>query len=301
MKPITKQSDKKTAFTIIELLTVMSIIIILIGLLVPSLNMVKRYAKEVRQKAQFHSIESAMELFSGSGGWDGYPPSSAQDDSSSPQDYCGAMKLCEAMVGQDLMGFHPNSRFRKDLTDGTTLLYDKDPTSSADDPNGANLKLRKTYLQQNTDAYRLWQLYGVSNLGAFAADNGKYRFVLCDVYNRVKNQETGKGIGMPILYYKANTLNTIHDPNGTFPIIGDDKDYIYNYTDNDELVNLGLPWDTAGKHPLNGTGTNFYKITQDKRISITTGRPYRPDSYILISAGFDGMYGTDDDVFNFEK
>ena len=30
-------------------------------------------------------------------------------------------------------------------------------------------------------------------------------------------------------------------------------------------------------------------------------RPYRADSYILMSAGFDGLYGTKDDVFNFEK
>jgi hypothetical protein len=29
-------------------------------------------------------------------------------------------------------------------------------------------------------------------------------------------------------------------------------------------------------------------------------RPYRRDSYILISAGYDGLYGTADDVLNFE-
>jgi len=298
MKPITKQSDKKTAFTIIELLTVMSIIIILIGLLVPSLNMVKRYAKEVRQKAQFHSIDSAIELFSSNSGWDGYPPSDALDEAT--QNYCGAMKLCEAMVGQDLMGFHPNSRFRADCTtDGTYRLYDNPPGGPALDPNTAdNLKVRKgPYLQTDSaNAYRLGQLYGAGNTGPFDKD----LFVLCDVYNRVKNRDTGKGVGMPILYYKANTLNTIHDPNGTFPIIGDDKGYIYNYTDNDELVALPPPWDTTLTHPLS-VGAKFYEITKDKRISIKTGRPYRPDSYILISAGFDGMYGTDDDVFNFEK
>jgi type II secretory pathway pseudopilin PulG len=304
VKPITKQSEsdasgKKAAFTIVELLTVMSIIVILIGLLIPSLNAVKRYAKEVRQKAQFHSIDSAMELFNGE--WDGYPPSGAKDDATPAQDYCGAMKLCEAMVGQDLMGFHPNSRFRKDFTDGitSTTLYDKNPTITTDDPDAANLKLRKgPYLQlEKASAYRLGNLYGAANIGAFSADNGKYIFVLCDVYNRVRNQETGKGIGMPILYYKANTLNTRHDPNN-LPTPTDDKEQIYNYLDNDELVKLGLPWDTTGTHPLVDPA-KFYEITKDNRIS--TGRPYRPDSYILISAGFDGMYGTDDDVFNFKE
>ena len=296
MKPITKQSNEKAAFTIIELLTVMSIIIILIGLLVPSLNMVKRYAKGVRQKAQFHSIDSAMELFNNE--WDGYPSSDAEDEAN--QDYCGAMKLCEAMMGQDLMGFHPNSRFRKDFTDGKgNLLYDKDPTSSVDDPDEVNLRARRgPYLQlENANTYRLWHLYG-GNTGAFSGDKGEYLFVLCDVYNRVKNQDTGKKIGMPILYYRADTSNTKHDPNGPFPIAGDDKDYIYNYLDNDELVKLKKPWD-GSDHPLEGEPERFYEITRDERIDIDTGRPCRPDSYILISAGFDGEYGTDDDVFNF--
>jgi type II secretory pathway pseudopilin PulG len=305
MKPITKQSDKKTAFTIIELLTVMSIIIILIGLLVPSLNMVKRYAKEVRQKAQFHSIDSAIELFSGNSGWGGYPPSDALDGSTPAGGvaYCGAMKLCEAMVGQDLMGFHPDSRFRADCTmDGTKLLYDNPPVGATLDPDTAtNLKARKgPYLQTDSaNAYRLGQLYGAGNTSPFDED----LFVLCDVYNRVKNVATGKGVGMPILYYKANTSNTIHDPCGTLPTETVNKDYIYNCTDNDKLVALGLPWDITAKHPIDSTVNpkKFYEITKDNRINIVTGRPYRPDSYILISAGFDGMYGTDDDVFNFEK
>jgi hypothetical protein len=208
------------------------------------------------------------------------------------------MKLCEAMVGQDLMGFHPNSRFRRDATDGAgTNLYTT-PTNTFQPPE-ENLKARKgPYLQlENANAYRLGNLYG-TNLGAFAGNDGKDLFVLCDVYNNVKNQETGKKIGMPILYYKANTSNTIHDPCGTLPTVGSDNKYIYNYTDNDELVSLGLPWDTAGAHPL-VVPAKFYEITKDNRINIKDGRPYRPDSYILISAGFDGMYGTSDDIFNF--
>lgn len=303
MKPITKQSDKKTntAFTIIELLTVMSIIVILIGLLLPSLNMAKRYAKEVRQKAQFHSIGAAMELFSGNSGWGGYPPSESEDEV--PESYCGAMKLCEAMMGQDLAGFHPNSHFRADCTDGTNKLYDNNPVGGGLYPDAAtNLKLRKgPYLEtEKVSAYRLSELY--TNTGANLDPD---LFVLCDVYNRVRNRTTGKGVGMPVLYYRANKSNTIHDPCGTLPTAGDDAGYIYNYTDNDELVQLGLPWDTTGtlKHPMDSTVSpeRFYEMTKDNRINITTGWPYRPDSYILISAGFDGLYGTDDDIFNFDK
>jgi type II secretory pathway pseudopilin PulG len=301
MKPKTYQFNKivkmpygKTAFTIIELLTVMSIIVILIGLLVPSLNMVKRYAKEVRQRAQFHSIDSALELFNGE--WGGYPPSEAQDQLG--VEYCGAMKLCEAMLGQDLMGFHPKSRFLQNATSdgGTDYIY-ATPTNGYN-PTTDNLRARRIYLQQTTDAYRMWHLYNNSG-DSFTAEGSENLYVLCDVYNRVKDTETGKGIGMPILYYKADTLGTIHDPCGTLPIVGDNKGYIYNYTDNAKLIELGLPPSgTSTDHPLS-VPRKFYEITKDNRINIAAGRPYRPDSYILISAGFDGVYGTDDDIFNF--
>jgi type II secretory pathway pseudopilin PulG len=297
MKPITKQSDKKTAFTIIELLTVMSIIVILIGLLVPSLNMVKRYSKEVKQRAQFHSIESALEFFSSDSEYGRYPPSS---DATTPH-YCGAMKLCEAMMGQDLMGFHPLSSFREDCTDGTNKLYDNNPTGDTLYPDPAtNLRARKgPYLQlENANAYRMGQLYPPQT--TFDTE----LFVLCDVYNRVRNVSTGKGVGMPILYYKANTANIIHDPCGAqLPTATDDYGYIYNAMDNDELVKLGLPWATTTKHPMDSTVNpkKFYEITKDDRITITDGWPHKPDSYILISAGFDGIYGTSDDMFNFEK
>jgi type II secretory pathway pseudopilin PulG len=293
MKPKIYQFDKKMAFTIIELLTVMSIIVILIGLLVPSLNMVKRYAKEVKQRAQFHSIDSALEFFSGDSEYGSYPPSNEAGDH-----YCGAMKLCEAMVGQDLMGFHPNSLFHADCKDSFgNQLYDNPPGSGLSPDPATNLKARRgPYLPlENANVYRLGQLY------ASTGDFYPNLFVLCDVYNRVKNRATGKGVGMPILYYKANTSNTIHDPCGSLPSATSDNDYIYNYLDNDELVLLPPPFDITLTHPLSNPPKTFYEMTKEDRISITTGWPHKPDSYILISAGFDGIYGTSDDIFNFEK
>ena len=118
MEPIAKQSNSRTAFTIIELLTIMSIIVILLSLLVPALNKVKIFAKRVTQKNQFHAIDVAMEMFNAE--WDGYPDSGALGADNLP--YCGAMKLCEAMVGRDLLGFHPDSLFRSDGLDGSGVV-----------------------------------------------------------------------------------------------------------------------------------------------------------------------------------
>jgi hypothetical protein len=111
---------------------------------------------------------------------------------------------------------------------------------------------------------------------------------------------TGIKTGMPVLYYKAETSNNLHDPN-TAPTPQDNMGNIYNYWDNHALVNLGKPWEEAGKattHSLSEPA-RFYRNTRNDKI-ITMRRPYRTDSYILLSAGYDGEYGTADDICNFE-
>ena len=300
MNRIIKKSDKKAAFTIIELLTVMSIIVILIALLVPALNKARRYAKRVRQKAQLHSIGAAIELFNAEN--EGFPPSEEEDITGVR--YCGAMKLAEAIMGQDLLGFHPASRFRSDGTvDGPgTELYTEVTKHGRVGP----------YLQhENANAYRLNNLYQDVALDAFNED----RFVLCDVYSNVTNLDSTIGakykIWMPILYFRANTSNAAHDY--TTPALS-----IYNYLDNDDLVTLGIPWMPGVAHPMSSGSSGpvntrydsggvpipatpgvFYEHIRNENIALP--RPYRSYSYILLSAGFDGEYGTRDDVYNFEK
>jgi len=306
-----RKSDNRGAYTIIELLTVMTIIIILIGLLVPSLNMVKRFARKVRQKAQFHAIDVAMELYNNE--FEGYPDSDEEDEDG--KQYCGALRLCEAMMGQDLQGFHPDSHYRADCTDGTNQLYDNPPGIFP--PPGIpedNLRARRgPYLVlENANAYRLRNIYGNDTGDTDPFD--PYLFVLCDVYTRVANQGTvGKPkIGMPILYYKANVAGTRHpylDEEGKFVGNVDDSENFYDYKDNHNLVRLGMPWDNTGIHklerdpgpPAEPEGQRFYINTNNRKIPSTRGVPYKSDSYILISAGFDGIYGTDDDVYNFDE
>lgn len=303
MKPIARQSDSKTAFTIVELLTVMSIVIILIGLLVPGLNMAKRFARKVTQKNQFHSLDAALELFNAE--WEGYPDSGAKD----PEDnsYCGAMKLCEAMVGKDLKGFHPDSLFRHDGLDGSggNDLY-PDVDSPSPEEYKLNIQSRnRPFLQlESANAYELDSIS--EDTGPFDQIPGKdyHPFVLCDEYTRVTNiGDTGpRKIGMPILYYKADISKIrIYTDEPT------NEENIYDFKDNDELVQLALPWSTSDEHhpmdSVNGDAAIFYKKIANDKIAVEdiTDRPYRADSYILMSAGYDGEYGTPDDIFNFNK
>jgi type II secretory pathway pseudopilin PulG len=275
MKSIVRKTYNKPAFTIVELLTVMSIIVILIGLLVPALNQVKKYAHEVKQRTQLHSIDTAIEFFNSE--FNGYPESSATDSTGRP--YCGALKLAEAMMGQDLRGFHPDSIFRSDGTDGFKNLY---PTAQAVTPAQykTNISTRKgPYLPlENANAYLLEDIYPDTT----PFDPG--HFVLCDVFRRVTHRSTGQKIGMPILYYRANTANSMHQ----------------------QLLMLGMPWNPPPSGPLhklaveNGqTGVRFYMDTRNDKVT-TASIPYRENTYILISAGWDGEYGTPDDICNFD-
>ena len=65
------------------------------------------------------------------------------------------------------------------------------------------------------------------------------------------------------------------------------------------MIALGKPG--GGAHPFEANPEEFYKATKNEKITILSGRPYRSDSYILLSAGYDGEYGTDDDIYNFKK
>ena len=49
-----------------------------------------------------------------------------------------------------------------------------------------------------------------------------------------------------------------------------------------------------------GNFTNYLDDPQ-KAPNVTGGWPHRSDSYILISAGVDGEYGTGDDITNFGR
>jgi prepilin-type N-terminal cleavage/methylation domain-containing protein len=317
MKQLRNNHSKKRGFTIIELLTVMSIIVILISVLTPALNRVRRYAMDVRQKAQFHAISVALDLFNSEN--EGYPPSNAEEPNGTFTYYCGAMKLAEAMVGQDLKGFSTTSRFDLQGFDIANkwlgMPYPPYQTcgGATDIPcYNENIKSRKMYLElEHANAYLLKDIYDTATITAANCDPCTY--VLCDSYNRATNRTTGKKMGMPVLYYKAETGKVAFPGRGetSANMTTNRLTYIYNSFDNQQLIDFGIPWMTAAfDHPMGKDGgttpdgatvdspKKFYDTIRDAKIS-SGDKPYRADSYILISAGYDGQYGTKDDIYNF--
>ena len=313
-----KSASKKTsAFTIVELLTVMAVIAILIGLLVPALALVKDFAREIQQRAQFHSIEVGIDMFVADSEYGTYPPSYDVDPSPpgaplglDPRTYCGALKLAEAVVGLDLFGYHPKSAFRSDglndVNGNDTVERVYDASNGISDGNAGAIIL-ETALQnrqmrkgpsidlENANAFMMGEIYQAASL-----DNGDFdavNYVLCDVFT--KNRHSGKKTGMPILYYRART--EYFEQNSTDQ--GRIADDIYYYPDNQELLLLGTPEVTPVAHPLADGVTDhedFENMIRNDQIT-TLSRPYRTNSYILISAGKDGLYGSGDDLTNFAK
>ncbi len=275
---------KRTGFTLVELLAALGIIALMVGLLIPALSMVRNTAKETKQKAHFTAIELALTTFKNDYG--DYPRSDWPLSPAPGSDYCGSQKLTEALVGWDLLGFHPKSDFRSNgRNDDGEFIYDANNPIFFDQRRGPYLELA------TFDAFRLGNI-SIRYPGLFF-DTGPLApntFVLCDVFGEKKIMlSNGKTVraGAPILYYRANTsAKTIRE--------------IYNALDNDAIVNIKQS--TDGKiHPLADTGNQyqyFYNYILDPKISARPW-PYRPDSYILISAGVDGLYGTSDDIRNF--
>jgi prepilin-type N-terminal cleavage/methylation domain-containing protein len=306
-------------FTLLEVLAAMAIIAVMIGLLIPAIGKIQTMASVVRQRAQFNAIGAALEAFRSDSGRNDYPPSSYTKDSDGTENgqnsitngYAGAQKLAEALVGWDGFGFHPKSLWRSDGQadfdgDGTVeLIYDvvNGVKSGATvlQPPADNLACRKgPYLElEKANAVKVSSIYTSST--NFALNT----YVLTDMF-RKRSCQTGKTTGMPILYFRADTAKTwsASDAQGipTTP-----PDCIYNIYNNFYTM-IAAPWAaTNTPHPMRGDISIFYQRIKNPNFpgtlanNFADARPYRSDSYILLSAGPDGLYGTVDDIYNFDE
>lgn len=301
-------------FTLLEMLTALAIVAIMISLLIPAIQKIGETAHVVKQKAQFHAIEVGLEAFRSDTG--DYPPSEytliGSDDKTG---YCGAQKLAEAMVGWDGFGYHPKSAWRSDGLadfngDGNTTEKIYDTVNGIKVGNTVlqtaeeNRKVRKgPYLElEKSNAVKLGSIYP-DNSNSSTAIVAKDTYVLADMFGTVYNKTTGKKTGMPILYYRADTTKVLFRPT----TLGTDQkntstDAIYNVNHNYPFFMYTSP--TGDIHPLASDRELFYKRIANPNFppnATTPQRPYRAQSFILLSAGADGLYGSPDDVYNIDE
>ncbi len=135
---------KRRGFTLVELLTAIAIIIILVAVLIPAVNSVRKTARVTATKATFSAIETALESFRADSQIGGqYPPSASDwldgnrlsykvanpynnlaNGPSRPRvEISGAGLLVWALAGADMLGcpgfrtFRPGSQFWAQDTD----------------------------------------------------------------------------------------------------------------------------------------------------------------------------------------
>ena len=295
---------KRSGLTIVEMLVVVAIISLLVGMLLPAVNKVKSMAREAKQKVQFTAIDLGLATFKNDYG--DYPPSDQYtrlEDTGATENTSGAQKLAEALLGWDLLGFHPDSGWRIDgmnrwdYSDGTTTqaagsywLYDRTFGREMD-------KRKDRYIDIDTaNVARLGNNAshdGLFDLTAFGAwSDGADTFVLCDVFGKGKeivlDDGTRKKSGLPILYYRADVEA---ESDGPRPIRYDE---VYDRSDNAD----------------DGSGAFWAPSPDDWRKLIRNPdspqeAPYRPRSYLLIAPGRDRTFGyvdgTTDDLANFKR
>jgi prepilin-type N-terminal cleavage/methylation domain-containing protein len=339
---------RSRGFTLVELLTVIAIISLLIGILVPSVSKARDSAKNARTRAIMKNMGDGLELFVNENSAElrgqNYPSSRAGDDPTESgnnidigsEDMSGAQWVVRYLMGKRLDGYVqrkvvPPVFFDPVPAEGSEQVGWYDNPGDSTWPSGAPdqpLPRSGPYLEP-----------GAVKLKA-PRDLAGYQSASHGTGLRVENPVIVDSFEMPILYYAANSLQAAR-VNANITSYGDDPSNsallgIYTFRDNALFTGLcnaegchpnAPPWDFGGGtgHQLNYGPTAWTTNPSQIRTEIgqyPTSFPYfilnreawessspdaakralvpnRKDSFILLSPGKDGLFGTGDDVTNF--
>lgn len=286
--------QRRSGFTLIELLVVIGIIALLLSIALPAFNVVRGKAKETALRGVLYSISNGLESYKSDMG--DYPSSTPWDPSGDGSMLnTGAHNLAEAMFGRDQLGYQQDHWYEVDVS-GTPVK-----------PVGSN-KVETTrwgpYVE--TDNINIGYMSD-SNIGipvgsdlATITSHSDYGPVWTNNAWPVIKDEFDTRYQLPVLYYKANTRAKMVNE-------------FFRYGHNWRITSV---FGMYGQHvvdsfsPATGNLTSgdlkafpYYSYNPDSTgaLNTMTARPFKKDSFLLISAGRDGVYGTEDDVNNFTR
>jgi len=344
--------NRKTAFTLVELLTVIAIIGLLIGLLIPGLSRARDSAKTVKSKAIMKSIGDDLENFRSDNeaelGGLNYPPSRASDDptdaannnTAQTADIFGAQWLVRYLMGKDFKGYVarkdvPSAFFNPAPAAGWEQKGWYDNPGDADFPTSVTEPIARCgpYLDPSGVKVKAPKELPGSPVG------------LDDATAKYNNAVILDGFEMPICYYAANSrhaaqpnanITTFHGQRPTDATPPADYPGIYTMLDNAlfsglctatgcEIVEWDFgnganhftygafsttamtptKWRTEIALPDNAKSFAYFLMNKDVYNATNTGDgtkrsivPIRKDSFLLLSPGKDGLFGTADDIHN---
>ncbi len=324
-------------FTLVELLVVITIIGLLIAVLLPSMSRIRVKAKNTQTTAQLNAIEQGLEMYRGENALGGsYPPSCGDvgenladrrkianplEENAEPDTaITGAHLLVNALIGADMLG-------TPGLRDMDRDGFWADDTHSGDggayevtDDEGVEVQPRYGGTGYVDDKMKE---ESVTTLGKLE-DEGKI-FVWTDAVSSTPTRHQLVFVdpwSRPILYYKANPVGRRMVGSSTDPGIywQDDNGLITGsvngLTDYDG-IDFGAGKVDGYYHRIADAKCPPPKPVIDVDMEAdyehslalfifdpavkARNTPVRKDSYLLITAGADSIYGTDDDVLNWTK
>lgn len=313
----------KPAFTLVELLVVIFIIAVLVGILIPVVGRVRRSAKSAATQQTIATISGAIDRFYQD--WHRYPgpipnaiihTSSLTVNTSEIATYDTTWDATK-ITGTENLVLELLGGLKYDAGTGNTYY---DPTlvgAGAMKPNDAQHRRIKTYLEPSPEILS-WRLDSAGKkTGRFQDDAGQADDTIIPEF--VDNFNSP----LPILYIRSNAGATDIAYNSDVtptPIQQYDLAQIKGYTGSNIGVgmspakdfynnNTKVPSNPAyhGLKTVNSTATmsegagyyypyDLYPYLTNPAIANT---PRNKDGFILISAGPDRIYGTDDDICNF--
>ena len=280
----------RRGFTLIELLTVIAIISLLLALALPALNEARFHARKIGDKASLSSIATAVETFNNEFGF--YPdstfrPAIEEVGAAGVGTDQGAHRLFEALAGLDHLGYQKDHHYETDAATGEPV----DLASNLTERYGPYLKLESLNIGTMQDAHP-----DSTNFPAAGNSN--------EVFLNTVDPSTPRAI----LYYRAHEsqhkIGTIYhyedNSNITQDTLASNSDPIHPKFDEYDATNFNdeefeqFIWNPK-------TGTNPSSPTDPTDNIYSNARPYNKGSFLLINAGRDGEYGTQDDITNYLK
>lgn len=302
---------RRAGFTLVELLTVIGIIALLIGILIPSLARARTQARKVATAATISAIDKGLEMFHNDFGQ--YPDSTSLRNSPPHRvdpvvwpagfmgpnnQLTGAHWLVRALAGHDLQGVDTDGLM---LRDGSVNTINVDAATA--------LARRGTYMEAD-------QIFREDTHERFRQDGdapNTGRPLLIDAFDG------------PILYYRANPRRPdfAFDIRDNALITGSDVNNLPGWDfsgalqfegasgprhaigflgmDGNDLVPEVGPGTPFEQFPVRGRTFTGYLHNRSTFGMTGTIRAVNRERFVLISAGPDGVFGTTEDVNNFDQ
>lgn len=308
--PALARPRRASGFTLLELLIAIGIIVVLVSILVPVVTNLRKSAYEADTRQQIAALVSAIELYHGDHG--AYPGPFANDlftndapgrlyhdDRQEPTDVAAVnpfpnpldITAAEGLV----LGLLGGLRYDSSL-DGYVYEWWK----VGEGPSSLNPDAPKRHAAYAEPLNLSWNMAGRTpsrSAGRFTADGATANDTVIPEY--VDRFPTP----LPILYLRANVGTDAVISDESLGVLGQyDLEQIIGYTSAD----IGDYGKFPGGHGLKDLGSDADPLLPGEPNKFqpylrhpSLGGARNKNGFILISAGRDRVYGTDDDITNF--